>query len=621
MPTSSSVGFDAGWQLEFRPESPGAAAGKPVLAIDRSGYDAEIQVAFDSTWAAPTFTATVDGLRQQDVDTILSKSCALVTIALGWRDTPGSVLSAGANLLTATGLGGAWKTTLPTVLTGRITSLERTAGDVRYRTRISGLDATWARLQRAEVGGAKLPGSGSVVDWARALCGTLHPRVEVVAEGSHPPIEGKTEFRASDKVGDALQALGRAAFPGAPHGRVPLFLRDGKVHVGAWTPMVTGRVPHALDAGAGLVEATPAPYEYDDPAKDDPFAKSTADAWDVSLLGRPDIVIGDVVTIGLPKTVPEKASGGAAAVLGALGAAGALAAPVVGLLTGPDPVDPRPFRVVSVRHTLGRTTGFTTRLRVEGVGAGPKQPGPRGEAQRVAETIDSRIGTMARSHRAIDAGIVTAQSVKGGTGKHAQRVDLDDGLAESVPPNVVVRGPLDKAVTQLADKPYLTPFAYGGTGLVVPHYPGTRVVQLNHDGDPRNAVVAGCVWPEGTEPESHPGDWWLTLPTRVTPAESGNDVEPQPTGAVASDLVNAVGGRVINVLGFEITVGEAEMPEVGKRPDDPAAGVLTIRSGQGNASISIDADGNITISTDKEIRLTGEKVVLNVKNGVEVKKQ
>ena len=618
MPGSSDVGFDAGWRLDFRPAS-AVAGSKAPLSVDRSGYDAEIQVAFESTWTAPTFTVTVDGLREQDVEAVLATPYPEVEIALGWRDTPGSLVSAGAALLTAAGLGPARTQGLPTVLSGRITAVDRSAGDVRYRTRFGGVDSTWARLQRSSVGGAPLPAEGTVVDWLRALLGSLAPPVRVEAEGEHRPIDGRTELRAGDRVGDAVQALARGAFPDAPHGRVPVLLRDGTVHVGAWTAKLTGARTHPLDAGTGLVEATPAAYEHDDPAKDDPFATSTADAWDVLLLGRPDIRVGDAVTLRLPRLVAVKQPGGLAdSVVGGLGGAAALAAPVVGLLTRPRQADPRDFRVVSVTHTLGRAAAFTTRLRVEGTGARP--PGPTAEAHRVAETIDARIGTMARSRRAVDAGVVTGQSVEKSAQRHAQRLDLDDGLAEAAPPNVVVRGALDSPATALKNKPYLTPFAYGGTGLVIPHYPGTRVVQVNHDGDPRNAVVAGCVWDEDTEPASRPGDWWLTLPTKVEPATEGTAVAPAPKGRVASDLVDAQGARVVNVLGFELTVGEDLMPRVGSRPDAPATGVLTVRAKNGNASISIDTDGNITIATDKEIRLSGDKVVMTVKSGVEVKK-
>ncbi|KLL09613.1 hypothetical protein FrCorBMG51_23740 [Protofrankia coriariae] len=434
MPGSSDVGFDAGWRLDFR-AAPAAAGSRPPVSVDRSGYDAEIQVAFESTWSAPTFTVTVDGMSQQDVDAILGGPYPEVEIALGWRDTPGSFLSAGASVLAAVGLGPARTSTLTTVLAGRITALERTAGDVRYRTRFSGVDSTWARLRRSFVSGTPLPAQGTVVDWLRALLGSLTPAVTVVAEGNHPTIDGRTELRAGDRIADAVQALARGAFPDAPHGRIPVLLRDGTVHVGTWTTRLTGANSHPLDTATGLVDATPAPYEHDDPARDDPFATSTADAWDVMLLGRPDIKVGDAVTIRLPEVVKKKAAAGLAdSVVGAIGGAAALAAPIVGLLAPPTQAKPRDFRVVSVTHTLGRTTGFTTKLRVEGVGAAAKQPGPTAEAHRVAETIDARIGTMARSRRAVDAGIVTAQSVAASERRHAQRLDLDDGLAQAAPP-------------------------------------------------------------------------------------------------------------------------------------------------------------------------------------------
>ncbi len=624
MPTSSKVGFDAGWRLEFRPDTPAAAMADPVVTVDRSGYDADVQVGFESTWSSPTFTVTVDGMRQADVDAILSRNCSIVTVALGWRDTPGSFLAAGANLLAAAGLGGSKTSALPTVLTGRITALERTAGDVRYRTRFSGIDAVWSRLQTAQLGDATLPPPTTAGALITALCGRLTPPVPVAVEGDDRKLEGVVDPRPTDRVADALQALARVAFPEAPGGRVPLLLRDGTVHVGAWTTSVTGGSRHRLDASGGLVDATPAPYEHDDPAKSDPFATSTADAWDVSLLGRPDIKVGDIAEIGLPKTVTKSPPGGAAAVLGALGALGALAAPVVGLLTGAATISPRDFRVLSVSHVLGRTTGFSTTLRVEGVDGGPRQPGPAHEANRVAESIDARIGAVGQARRPIDVGIVTGQSVieaeTPGVAP-AQRLGLDSGLAEAPPPNLVVRGELDSPRTHLVDKPYLTPFAFGGTGLVIPHYPGTRVVQLNHAGDQRNAVVAGCVWPEDTEPVSQLGDWWLTLPTQVSPADSGKNVTPAPSGPVASDLINADGGRVINVKGFEITVGQSLMPTVGGRPDDAAPGTLTIRSAGGNASISIDTHGNVSISTDKEIRFSGQKVVMSVSDGVEIEKR
>jgi len=617
MPPSSSVGFDAGWRLEFRRDDPSASAGKPVVAVDRAGYDAEVRAEFDATWRAPTFTVTVEGLRQTDYDAIVSGPCPLITLAMGWRDTPGSLLAVGANLLAATGLAGARTGALPTVLTGRVTAAERTAGDVRYRTTFTGVDAAWARLQATRVDAAKLPKKGSVVDYLRALCALASPTVEVVAEGFHPTLDGAIDLGPRDSVWDAVTALARAVFPDSPQGRVPLLMRSGKMHVGVWKETVTGGARHSMDASGGLVEVSPAPYEHIAPTKQNPYAPATADAWLVTLLGHPDIQVGDLISLAVPEGVGST-GGGLADALGLLGPVGVLAAPVAGLIAGASEVKPRDFRVVSVTHVLGRSIGFTTRLRVEGVGKGPDQAGPHGEAHRVAEDIDARLSRVARSRRAVDVGVVTSQSLTASADRHPQRLDLDDGLAERPPPNIAVTGSLADPATALVDKPYLTPFAYGATGLVVPHYPGTRVVHLNHEGDPRNAVVAGCVWPQGSEPDSQPGDWWLTLPTGVSPAKSGTSATPKPQGSVSSDLVNASGGRVLNVLGFEITVGKSLMPDVGKRPDDPAAEVLLIRSDNGKASISIDKDGNVTISTEKEIRFSAKKVVMDVQDGVEV---
>ncbi len=53
----------------------------------------------------------------------------------------------------------------------------------------------------------------------------------------------------------------------------------------------------------------------------------------------------------------------------------------------------------------------------------------------------------------------------------AQTLVLDEGLAETPAPNVQPAQPAETPA-RLADKPYLTPYAFGGTGLVVPHYPG-----------------------------------------------------------------------------------------------------------------------------------------------------
>jgi len=615
MPNSSEVGFDAGWRIGFHADDPVARPGKPTVTLDRAGYDAEITVDADATWRAPTFTVTIDGMRQEDFDAVLGRPCPYLTVALGWRDAPPSLAGVGANVLAAaTGVDIRPAVDLPVVLTGRITSVERSAGDVRYRTRFSGVDATWARLQSTRVGAAVLPERGSVVDYLAALCRLTEPIVLVTGEGKHPTLDGKIEIPARTDIANAMHSLARAAFPDGPDAKVPMLLRDGAVHVGTWSTKLTGGGEFAIDESAGLIDLAPAPYERREVQQDNPFQRRVVDAWMVTLLGRPDVKVGDQVSIAVPEMVKPGGADGLSSTVGGLGAAAVLAAPVAALATVIAAPAKRPFRVVAVTHTLGRAVGFCTRLRVE-TGSGPSEAGSI--AHQVAEDIDTRLTTLARSRGPIDVGVVVAQSVAADEDRHAQRLDVDDGLADRPPPNVVVTAPQADPVTKLVDKPYLTPFAYGRTGLVVPHYPGTRVLQVNYGGDPRNAVVAGCVWAQDTEPASTAGDWWLSLPTGVVASGSGT-AAPEPSGAVSSDLITGSGDRVVNVRGFELTIGHALMPEVGARPQDPAPEVLTIRSAKGNAAISIDAEGNVSISTQKEIRFTADKIVMTAPSGVEV---
>lgn len=201
-----------------------------------------------------------------------------------------------------------------------------------------------------------------------------------------------------------------------------------------------------------------------------------------------------------------------------------------------------------------------------------------------------------------------------------QRLQVRSGLRDAPAPNVPIRAEPLPTPTQLVDKPYLTPFAFGGTGLVIPHYPGVRVLHLNYGNDERNAVVAGCVWKDGQEPASHPGDWWLTLPTGVTTAESSNDpaAVSTPSGKVSSDLIDGRGVRTIGVRALHIGIGQQKMPDVGSRPPDATVDELVITSEKGNAKIRFDADGNIEISTSADIKFTARKVTFDVEQSVEV---
>ncbi|MGW0411252.1 hypothetical protein ACWDZX_08135, partial [Streptomyces collinus] len=207
----------------------------------------------------------------------------------------------------------------------------------------------------------------------------------------------------------------------------------------------------------------------------------------------------------------------------------------------------------------------------------------------------------------------------------AQSLAVDEGLADAPSPNVPTKAPPAGTPSQLVDKPYLTPFAYGGTGLVVPHYPGMRVVSLHYREEHQNAVVAGAVWEDGTAPKSHVGDWWLSLPTNLAgtgdAGESAPDpsAAPRPDGPASHDLINGRGNRVIQVGGLRISIGRPLMKKVGQRPDDAADGQVVIEHAAANAQISIDANGNIEISTGADLTLAANKITLSPKTVVEVR--
>ena len=71
----------------------------------------------------------------------------------------------------------------------------------------------------------------------------------------------------------------------------------------------------------------------------------------------------------------------------------------------------------------------------------------------------------------------------------------------------------------------MTPLAFGGYGLVLPRYPGARVLLADAGGGGRDVVDLGGVWESGARAAGRAGDWWLVLPIGVAaddlPADSG----------------------------------------------------------------------------------------------------
>jgi hypothetical protein len=215
------------------------------------------------------------------------------------------------------------------------------------------------------------------------------------------------------------------------------------------------------------------------------------------------------------------------------------------------------------------------------------------------------------------------QKVEAGRTVHPQRRTLASGIEDSASPNRIVNTPLRETTTPLQARPYLTPFAWGKAGLVLPHYPGTRVVDLHYQGRTLQGAIAGCMWEERNEPTGELGDWWLCLPVDVPDPESVTNVRDMedPSGDLigAHDLIDGQGRRAIHVDGFRITIGRDEMPMVGNRPAAPTAATLEIRHQENNARIVIDDQGNIEIATAGDLTFRAKKIEAHVETTFEVK--
>jgi hypothetical protein len=125
------------------------------------------------------------------------------------------------------------------------------------------------------------------------------------------------------------------------------------------------------------------------------------------------------------------------------------------------------------------------------------------------------------------------------------------------------------------------------------------------NGNTQDPVEVGALWESGTGPDSHAGDWWLSLPAgvnaqdRETIADS-NQPPPSYTGKVTNDLTDADGRRIIQVDGLTLNVGNAGLPPAGQRPDPSnGAGMLTVTHSNQETALIL-GDGRIELKADKD---------------------
>jgi hypothetical protein len=265
-------------------------------------------------------------------------------------------------------------------------------------------------------------------------------------------------------------------------------------------------------------------------------------------------------------------------------------------------------------------------------------PSKGAAAPEPAQHDDSPEGEVAgliRQHaakgagRQIDVAQVRALNVNGEL--PAQTEKLWRGLvADDGDPYAADRLAFDDGGGEFPVAPYVSPFAWGKFGLVLPRYPGMRVLLAHRNGNSDDLVDAGALWERGTAPASNPGDYWLILPAAIPAAdrrEVADEEKPkEPAGKASNDLIDADGNRIIAVGTLTVRVGAAGLQEAGTRPEAESAPVSIVHTS--GSKIVIDQDGNITIKSKKKLDLVAEdditfdskkKVVVKVGEIMDVK--
>lgn len=640
------AGSVAGWKLTFLTEDQASSdAAESDFTASRSEYVAEIKVSSAANFRPANFEIKIDGFDDQSFSRLALESVGesagadayrYVRIDLGWSDVGGGLAELGAAI---SSLGGdAADPEYTTTLLGRIRQIERVAGQFHYQTIIRGMDRVGFRLKRvclsaADIDALRDLGENITVNkYAKKLA-----EVADVPFTGHPTdegglvIPGRVDFREGQTVEGALRELQPRT--DEEDQEIPILIRLDGLHVGVVT--ANGTTPHHLELSSGLAGVVPVAEDDDDAtcgSEDDPAAVHSASrlSYDVTLLGKPEIQVADFVEIPVESPDVFKTD----APLGLKGMVGAIGDAFGGFEQLDPDVDFSAFRVASASHHITRARGFLTMLRVEPLPAeDAESESTAAEARREADLAAGVAAALARAAgtetRTLNVGLVNAQHVDASAPIASQRVDLYEGLDPSPAVDQAIDSALSSRPRPLHDKPYLTPFAFGPTGLVIPHYPGMRVLTHHYRGMGSEAIVGGCLWPGGIEPDGKIGDWWLSLPTGVDPDTSTDDPAGAsfPNGPASHDLIDAAGGRAIHVGGLRVTIGEALMPAAGTRPGDPPAGQLDIsfQKGEGGgatkAAIKIDADGNIEISTDGTLTLSANKIEVKTKTTVEVTKE
>lgn len=279
------------------------------------------------------------------------------------------------------------------------------------------------------------------------------------------------------------------------------------------------------------------------------------------------------------------------------------------------------MRIFEAIHSFSTSTGqggYTCQFKALTANPGEKVNDIEKGVLGVAALIYKAAKAVQKQGPALDVGEVSVY-VPGKQSDTKKRHRTTLNYAQSPRPEIVnpsVEAEVNKN-PQLLNKPLLSPFAWHRCGLIVPVYEGMRALLAHNTNLSNDAIVAGFLWPEQPNyepPENEQGDYWLCLPTELD--ASGTKL---PQGKGANDLIDKSGLRVIEAKGLRIFIGNAELSDVGKRPQVPKDQTIVIEH-ESKTRIAIASDGAVNIETSsKDITLTNGSHSLKIgQDGVEI---
>lgn len=656
-------GNDAGFLLAFHTEDENfAISEKPVLEVTRNGYYAEIQAALPAGLEGGVYSFVIEGLTDKDygkISLVKNPNVKVVKLYLFWRDKVGVGDIFGANLISVPDFSGGGdsekhKDHLVAVL--RIQSVQRRAGARRYETTVTARERIYDLAATRRPCGAEIDAkdTGMALQELLRRVGRLQKdkdyyyypaRQNTLKPPAAPPAQQDIERRLdTNQTGLALlqQTAQQLELESNLRGRGMLLVRRGVLHVGP-RPIPLDKAapePKVVDLSSGLIEvqaldSLPSDANYD-PCQNNNRPAPVRAQFRLTLKGRPDLMPGDMVKFDAPPDdVAPKLDVGT--VLTNL--AGSLGGSIIASFLPGQMANPTVAYVNSVEHKLGRMSSFTTTIAVVALKQGQDltlkddekwdgwskgdtlksqvQPAEANLQTSAAKSIARGVHSILEKLSFTEVGEVREVSPATNETAPAQSTTIWRGLEPAPGANQARKAhPVRPSNSPAPTVPYLTPFAWGKCGLILPRYPGMRVAVTHRGANGIDPIDMGALWQTGhaTE-EAKLGDWWLSLPAESpvgnAPDSSSHDAPQDYSGRVTHDLIEHDGTRIIEVGEFTIRVKPGKLGGAGKRPEAPSQpGALSIEHGSG-AQILIDKDGNITIKAAGNLNISAKKVQVN----------